>query len=101
LDPLFDVTGIETDEPPDLGERDPPLEDQAPDMAFRDAEHPCDLRRIEKRWQSMIRVRNRNVLVPGMLFLEPQPSSGAALGAYGPAGGATGWTTTEAVGVGI
>ena len=49
LDPLFDVTGIETDEPPDLGERDPPLEDQTPDMAFRDAEHPCDLRRIEKR----------------------------------------------------
>ncbi len=44
LDPLFDVVGIETDEPPDLGERDPPLEDQAPDMAFRDAEHPCDLR---------------------------------------------------------
>jgi hypothetical protein len=101
LDPLFDVTGIETDEPPDLGERDPSLEDQTPDMAFRNAEHPCDLRRIEKRWQSMISVHNRNVLVLGMLFLEPRPSSGAALGAYGPAGGATGWTTTEAVGVGI
>ncbi len=48
----------------------------------------------------MFSVRIRDVVVPGMLFLEPQPSSGAASGAYGP-DGAVGWTATKIVGVGI